>query len=261
MRPFPALLAATLLALAPQATAARAEEPVTLFAAASMTDAMTALAEAYAAAGHAPVKLAFASSSTLAKQIESGGPADLFISADQKWMDYLAERKLIVEASRTDIAGNTLVVIAPAGAPQAAAADPATLDWSAFLGPDGRLAIGDPEHVPAGRYAKAALEHLGAWSLVEARMVFAGDVRAALTFVATAEAAGGIVYATDAAISDQVAVVGTFPAGSHPAIVYPLALLAGHDRPEARAFYDFLLGAEAAAVLAKYGFSVPARAS
>lgn len=265
MRPAPRLLpsvtAAALAALLAAAPAHAAEDEVTLFAAASMTDAMTELATAYSAAGHPAVKLAFASSSTLAKQIENGAPADLFISADQKWMDYLSERTLIVEQTRTDIAGNALVLIVPAGSPQAAPADPATLDWRALLADDGKLAIGDPAHVPAGRYAKAALDHLKLWPTVEGHAVFAGDVRAALAFVETGEAVAGIVYSTDAAISQKVVVVGTFPPESHDPIVYPIALLAGHDRPEVRDFLGFLLSAEAAKLLGKYGFVMPARQS
>lgn len=242
-------------------SAAQAQEELTLFAAASMTDAMTELSTAYTAAGNPPVKLAFASSSTLAKQIESGAPADLFISADQKWMDYLAERQLIVEETRVDLAGNALVVIVPADSPLAGQTlDLAALDWESLLA-DGRLAIGDPEHVPAGRYAKAALEYLGSWSLVEKHTVFAGDVRAALTFVETGEVAAGIVYATDAAISEAVSVIGTFPAGSHAPVIYPAAVLADHDTPAVRAFLDFLMGPEAAAVLHRYGFTTPGRES
>ncbi len=252
-----ALVTAALLTSAP----ARAEDEITLFAAASMTDAMTDLAAAYSAAGHPSVKLAFASSSTLAKQIENGAPADLYISADLKWMDYLAERQLIVAETRSNLAGNALVLIAPLGSAQAAAADPATLDWAALLGADGKLAIGDPAHVPAGRYAKAALDFLGVWQLVESHAVFAGDVRAALTFVETDEAVAGIVYATDAAISARVAVVGSFPTASHEPIVYPIAVVAEHDRPAVRAFLDFLLSGEGARILQHYGFVVPARSS
>ncbi len=254
----PLFAAALLLAGAP----AKAEE-LTLFAAASMTDAMTELATAYAAAGNPPVKLVFASSSTLAKQIESGGPADLFISADQTWMDYLAERQLLVEQTRTDLAGNSLVLIAPAGSDLAAGGtlDLATFDWAPLLAADGRIAIGDPEHVPAGRYAKQALQHLGSWDSLQRNLVFAGDVRAALAFVETAEAVAGIVYATDAAISAKVTGVGTFPAASHSPVVYPIAVIAGHERPEVAAFYDFLLGQDGAAVLARFGFTVPARSS
>lgn len=264
MRPAPRLLpslAAAALSALLASHPARAEDELTLFAAASMTDAITELAAAYSAAGHPAVKLAFAASSTLAKQIENGAPADLFISADQQWMDYLAERSLIVEETRTDVAGNALVLIVPAGSPQAAPADPAGIDWLTLLGGDGKLAIGDPAHVPAGRYAKAALDYLKLWPSVESHAVFAGDVRAALAFVETGEAVVGIVYSTDAAISDKVAVVGAFPPESHDPIVYPIAVLAGHDRPEARDFLAFLLSPTAAKVLGKYGFTMPARQS
>jgi len=253
VRAFGAALLAGLLAAA---SAARAEEEVTLFAAASMTDALTELAAAFTAAGGPPVKLAFASSSTLAKQIESGAPADLFVAADLKWMDYLAERDLVVEASRQNLAGNALVLVAPLQS--TLALQPAQgFDLAGALGDD-RLALGDPEHVPAGRYAKAALEHLGVWAAVEPKTVFAGDVRAALAFVEQNEVAAGIVYATDAAISGKVKVIGAFPGDSHDPVVYPIAILAGHDRPAVAAFLAFLLSEAAAELLRGYGFVVPA---
>lgn len=247
-------LAALSAALALTLSAARAEE-ITLFAAASMTDAMTELSTAYSQAGGEPVKLAFASSSTLAKQIENGAPADLFISADQRWMDYLEERSLLQEGTRRDLAGNALVLIVPAGSSLDLAPAPG-FDLAGALG-EGKLAIGDPEHVPAGRYAKAALTELGVWEAVAPKTVFAGDVRAALAFVERAEAVAGIVYATDAAISERVKVDATFPAGSHAPIVYPIAVIADRERPAVRDFLAFLTSEEAAAVLRRYGFVAP----
>lgn len=262
MRPLPLrlLLAAIAAAFLGGATPTRAEQDtVTLFAAASMTDAMTAAATAFTAAGGPPVKLAFASSSTLAKQIENGAPADLYLSADQRWMDYLADRALLAAGSRLNLAGNALVLIAPPDS-DLAVTPAAGFDLAGALGDD-RLAIGDPEHVPAGRYAKAALEHLGAWKAVEPRSVFAADVRAALAFVERGEVAAGIVYATDAAISDNVRLVAVFPQESHAPIVYPLAILAGRESPDVQAFLAFLAGDEAARILRGFGFVVPAPGS
>jgi molybdate transport system substrate-binding protein len=265
------LVAAALAALLLSAAPAAGEDELTLFAAASMSDAMTDAAKAFTAAGGPPVKLAFGSSSTLAKQIENGAPANLYISADLQWMDYLAERGLIVEDSRFNLAGNALVLIAAKESnlaiDLAAGADIA----GALEG--GKLAIGDPEHVPAGRYAKAALDYLGLWQAVEDSTVFVGDVRAALAFVERAEVAAGIVYATDARISDGVRVVASFPADSHAPIVYPVALIDGHAQGFAQgfaqglapgfaqAFLDFLGSDAGAEILRGHGFVVPAPSS
>lgn len=259
MLPLTRLVGIALLTAGLAVAPARADEEITLFAAASMTDALTELADAYHERGGPPVKLAFASSSTLAKQIENGAPADLFVSADLKWMDYLAERSLIVEASRQNLAGNALVLIVPLDS--ALALEPARgFDMAATLGDD-RLALGDPEHVPAGRYAKAALEYLGLWEAIEPKAVYAGDVRAALAFVEQGEVGAGIVYATDAAISAKVKVAGAFPSESHEPIVYPIAIVAGHERPEIAAFLAFLMGEAAAEIFRGYGFVVPAPTS
>ncbi|MGH6960428.1 MAG: molybdate ABC transporter substrate-binding protein, partial [Dongiaceae bacterium] len=185
---------------------------------------------------------------------ENGAPAAIFISADQKWMDYLAERNLILPESRQDLLGNKLVLIAPADSTL-------TLDLLAkaplaeALG-DGKLAMGEPESVPAGRYGRAALETLGIWSAVEPKLARTKDVRAALALVERGEAAAGIVYSTDAAVSKKVRVVSEFPAESHPKIVYPVALIAGKDDAAAKAFYDFLGDAKAKAVFLDYGFTV-----
>jgi molybdate transport system substrate-binding protein len=252
------LIAAALSVLS-LAGPAQAEEEITLFAAASMTDAMTEAAAAFTAAGGAPVRLAFGSSSSLAKQVEHGAPADLFISADLRWMDYLAERALIADDSRFNLAGNALVLVAPKDSTIAIELAPGA-DLAAALG-GGKLAIGDPEHVPAGRYAKAALGQLGLWASVERDTVFAGDVRAALTFVERGEAAAGIVYATDARISEGVRTVATFPADSHAPIVYPVAIVAGREQGMAQAFLDFLASDAGAEILRKHGFVVPAPTS
>ncbi len=194
----------------------------------------------------------FGSSGDLAKQIENGAPASLFISADTRWMDYLARKGLIEAGSRRDLLGNRLVLIAPAGSPLAIELKPGA-PLAAALG-DGRLAVCDPESVPAGRYAKAALVKLGIWDQVAPRIANAKDVRAALALVELGETPAGIVYGTDAAASRKVRVVAVFPEDSHPRIVYPVGLVAGHDTPEAKAFYDYLTGPEAAAVFQRYGF-------
>ncbi len=231
------------------------EAPLLVFAAASLSDAFKAVGAAWAADGHPPPVFSFAASSLLARQIAAGAPAALFASADEAWMDALAAEDLIVPQTRTDLLGNALVLVAPADA----ATEPVTigpgLDLAALLGADGRLAIGDPAHVPAGRYAREALAHLDLWGAVENRLAPADNVRAALALVAQGEAPLGIVYATDAAIDPAVIVLGIFPAESHRPITYPVALLREAEGDAAAgAFLDFLTGDEAAAIFARYGF-------
>ena len=247
------LAALSLLLLAPFRPVLAGAAEITMFAAASATDALGEIAKRYDAGGHGRIVVSFASSSTLAKQIENGAPADLYLSADEVWMDHLASRNLIVPASRIDYLGNTLVLIAPKDSTLALAIAPG-FPLAASLG-DGRLAMGDPDHVPAGIYGKAALEKLGVWQQVAPKLARAEDVRGALAYVERGEAAAGIVYATDAARA-QVRVVATFPADAHPPIRYPLALVAGRDTSAARAFYEYLRGPAARAVWEKYGFTV-----
>jgi molybdate transport system substrate-binding protein len=236
---------------------------VTIFAAASTKDAVEDLALRYTAAGGDRVRTVFAASSTLAKQIVQGAPADLLLSASPAWMDYLAEQDALEPASRVDLLGNRLVLIVPRAGDRAEdvldVLDPARIaEMLRADRTDGRpLAIADPGHVPAGVYAKAALEALGLWQSLADRAVRTADVRAALALVDRGEAAAGIVYATDAAISPRVRIVGRFPAGSHPPIVYPLALIAGRASAAARRFYGHLLSGEAAAVFRAHGFLVP----
>jgi molybdate transport system substrate-binding protein len=236
--------------------AAAAQTELVVFAAASTTNAVTDIGQLYAA-GH-PVRItpSFASSSTLAKQIENGAPADLYISANKKWMDYLQEKNLIDTPSRFDLLGNRIVLIVPMQSPVKHIEVAPGFPLAGLLGQDGRLSMGDPDHVPAGIYGKKALENLGAWDPVKDRLAPMKDVRAALVLVERAEAPVGLVYATDAAISKAVRVVGTFPADSHPPIVYPVAAVAGGKLAEARRFMDFLKSPEAAAVFKKYGFDV-----
>ena len=241
------VLAASLLG----ATAAWAADPV-VFAAASTKDAITDIANDFAAAGKGKVVTSFGSSGDLAKQIENGAPASIFISADTKWADYLDKKNLLVLGTRSDLLGNHLVLIAPLDSTMNIDLKPGA-PLAAALG-DGKLALADPESVPAGRYGKASLTKLGIWKDVESKVVGAKDVRATLALVELGEAPAGIVYATDAALSKKVRVVGVFPDDTHPPIVYPVALVTGHDTPEAKAFFAYMKGPEAAAVFKKYGF-------
>ncbi len=244
------------LFLAVPAGAAENSAPVTLFAAASATDAVNEIAEAYAARSGGSLRPVVAASSTLARQIAQGAPADLFLSANVQWMDHLDGQQLLQDGSRVPLLSNRLVLIAPADSPLRLRLTP-ELDLARLLG-DGRLAIGDPNHVPAGIYARQALENLGLWDQVADRLAQASNVRAALALVDRGEAAAGIVYETDAAISPRVRIVDSFPAAASPKIVYPLAIVAGHDRPEVRRVYEFLQSAEAAAIFSKHGFTRPA---
>ncbi|WP_159711972.1 molybdate ABC transporter substrate-binding protein [Geminicoccus flavidas] len=235
---------------------AHAAERLTVFAAASLKNALDEAITAFGAASGTEVVASYAASSALAKQIEAGAPADLFISADIPWMDYLAERDLIEPASRVDLLGNTLVLVAPADSDVAVTGIGADTDFAALLG-DGRLAVGQVDSVPAGKYAKAALEKLGVWPAVEAKLAQSDNVRAALALVSQGEAPLGIVYGSDAASDPKVKVVGTFPKGSHPPIIYPAALVkADPARSEAAAFLAFLQGDEAAAAFRRAGFTV-----
>jgi molybdate transport system substrate-binding protein len=233
---------------------------VRVFAAASLTNALTALGQAWTSAGHPQPSLAFAASGTLAKQIEAGAPADLYASADEKWMDQLEMQGLIDRPSRRNLLKTTLVLIAPVAIPgEAGAPGPLTVpmrrDFAIATAFQGKLCTGDPDSVPAGIYAKQALVSLGWWDSLQGRIVGTDDVRAALAFVERGECALGIVYATDALVSQKVRVVARFPEDSHDPILYPFALVKG-ARPAARAFLDALEGPSAAALFAQYGFTV-----
>ncbi len=234
--------------------AAHAEE-LTVFAAASLTDAMKEVSAQWAQAGHQPLRLSFASSSTLALQIEQGAPANLFASADEKWMDYLAKKHLLAAGTRTDLLGNELVLVVPADTPRHVTIGPG-LDLPGLLGPGGRLATGDPADVPVGIYAEQALKKLGLWDRVAPRLARAADVRSALLLVERGEAPAGIVYATDAAVSKAVMIAGIFPATSHDPISYPFAVTKSGDTPEARALLAFLAGPQARAIFIRRGFKV-----
>ncbi|KZP99771.1 molybdate ABC transporter substrate-binding protein [Klebsiella aerogenes] len=227
---------------------------ITVFAAASLTNAMQDIAQAYKKERHVEVVSSFASSSTLARQIEAGAPADLFISADQKWMDYAVDKKSIDTASRTTLLGNSLVVVAPKASDRSDIAINDKTDWVSLL-QGGRLAVGDPDHVPAGIYAKEALQKLGAWETLSPKLAPAEDVRGALALVERNEASLGIVYGSDAVASKGVKVVGTFPEDSHKKVEYPLAIVDGHKNATVTAFYDYLKGPEASAIFKRYGFT------
>ncbi|HWL63675.1 MAG TPA: molybdate ABC transporter substrate-binding protein [Steroidobacteraceae bacterium] len=250
-----ALILAVLLTLAGSLHCHAAERGLTVFAAASLTDALGEVGEAYARRSGIPVRFSFAGSSALARQIESGAPADAFVSADQEWMDYLEQRRLIVAATRADVASNVLVLVAPADSRLALKIAPG-FSLAQGLGPNGRLAIGDPQAVPAGRYARAALNALGAWDGVSRRIIAADNVRTALNFVALGEAPLGIVYATDVRGNDRVRVVDTFPPGLHERITYPAAATT-RGSAQARDFLQYLRGSEARAILVRHGFTVP----
>jgi len=233
---------------------AQAAEPLTVFAAASMTDAMNRAGEVYKAEAGTEIRFSFASSSTLAKQIEQGAPSDLFISAAENWMDYLAERNLIVTESRAALVSNGLVLVAPETSTLKVGAISSSTDLAGLLGAEGLLAVGDPDHVPAGSYAKDALTSLGLWAGVESRLARADNVRAALALVARGEAPLGIVYSTDAAGQAGVKVLATFPPSSHKPISYPVAIVKGRDSAEAKAFLGWLKGSRGMAILKEFGF-------
>ena len=241
-----------LLAFALPVPAARADQPTVLvFAAASLKNALDDAVAAYPAA---KVTVSYAASGPLARQIESGAPAGLFISADEDWMDELASKSLIVPESRFDLLGNKLVLIAPADS-KLSFSFAEKGDLVAALG-DNRLAIGDPQSVPAGKYAQTALESLGFWAKLEPHLARAESVRAALALVDRGEAPLGIVYATDANAEPAVKVVAVFPAASHPPILYPVALTAAAQNPAAAKFVDFLRSPAARVIFEKQGFRV-----
>src|SRR6266404_57516 len=226
---------------------------LTVFAAASMKNALDDIDAAYTAKTGVKIIVSYAASSALAKQIEQGAPADVFVSADTDWMDYATAKKNINEPTRVNLLGNTIVLIAP----KDSKIDDVTIGQGfdlAKLAGDGKIATGDVKAVPVGKYAKAALEKLGAWQAAEPKFAMADSVRAALTLVARGEAALGIVYSTDAKVEPGVKVVGTFPEDTHPPIIYPVAATAT-AKPEANDYLAYLRSSAAKAVLEKYGFT------
>ncbi len=249
------LILALVLALLgqPAMAAPAATAPMVVFAAASLADALQQVAGGYSKASGVEVRVSFAASSALAHQIESGAPADVFVSAERDWMDYQQSHGLIQIGSRQDLLGNRLVLVAPAASSLSIKIAP-NFPLAAALG-GGHWATGDPDSVPVGRYAKAALQHLGVWDSLLPGLVRADNVRGALTLVARGEVAFGIVYETDAMVDPKVRIVDIFPADSHPPIVYPIALTKGAST-QATAFVRYARGAEAAAVFRKFGFAV-----
>ncbi|NKN39688.1 molybdate ABC transporter substrate-binding protein [Agrobacterium sp. a22-2] len=231
-----------------------AAEPVTVFAAASLKDVLGTIAEDWKSETGGTVVLSFAASSALAKQIEEGAPADLFISADLKWMDYLAKADQLVADTRTDLLGNRIVLVAPAEATATVHIEK-SFPLADLLG-DGHLAMGNTDAVPAGVYGKAALEALGVWDSVKDKVAQAENVRAALLLVSRQEAPLGIVYETDAKADPKVKVLDRFPEDSHPAIIYPAAVLKQAKGPEAKEFLAYLQSAKAHAIFTDAGFTV-----
>lgn len=229
---------------------ANADQKVTVFAAASLTNAISDIASEYEKDKQHDIQTSFASSSTLAKQIEKGAPADIFISADTKWMNYMQDKNLIKKESKVNLLGNQLVLIAPKDKVFRVDMDKRFNLAAAF---SGKLCTGELESVPAGIYAKQSLKSLNWWDNIKMRIVGTQDVRSALVFVERAECDAGIVYATDAKISGKVEKIAVFPEASHEPIVYPLALL-NNASSQALAFYDYLRSAKAKAIFAKYGF-------
>jgi len=247
------VLACLLFALGPHA--ASAQQSVTVFAAASLKNALDDVDTAFTRATGIAVTASYAASSALARQIEEGAPADVFASADLKWMDYVAQRKLIAPDSRTNLLGNRLVLIAPKDSRLDHVPIGPGFDIAKLAG-DGRIAVADVKAVPAGLYAKAALTKLGAWAAAEPKLAQAENVRATLAFVARGETPVGIVYATDARIEPKVKVVGVFPADSHPPVVYPVAATASaKDKAATARYLAFLRTAAAKAIFETYGFS------
>lgn len=236
---------------------ARAARPLTVFAAASLQESLTAAGAAWTATSGTPMRFSFGASSAIARQIDQGAPADVFVSADEEWMDWLAARAGIAPATRRRLLSNQLVLIAPASSKSTLKIASGMPLAKALRG--GRLAVADAAAAPAGRYARAALISLGAWTSVEGRLLPAENVRAALAYVARGEAPLGIVYATDARAEPKVRVVGVFPASSHPPIVYPGAVTARSRNGGAAAFLDFLRGPRASAIFRRHGFGVVAR--
>jgi molybdate transport system substrate-binding protein len=242
-----AILALGVLAFAEAAAA----DAVTVFAAASLKEALDENAKAYEAKSGDRVVISYAASPALAKQIEAGAPADLFISADLDWMDYLEQRRLIKPGTRRNLLRNRLALVAPASSRVSVDIGP-RFPLARLLG-DGRLAMANPDAVPAGKYAKASLEALGVWKDVQSKVASAENVRAALVLVSRGEVPLGIVYRTDAAADSRVRVVGLFPENTHPPIIYPIAATAS-GKPAARAFLNWLSEPQARMIFEKHGF-------
>src|SRR4029077_12576358 len=231
-----------------------AQEQITVFAAASLRNALDDSNAAFTKATGIKVVSSYEASSALARQIEQGAPADVFISADLRWMDYVAERKLINPDTRVNLLGNKLVLIAPADSKLGNVTIGQGFDIAKLAG-DGRIAVADVKAVPAGLYAKAAPEKLGAWAAAEPKLAQAENVRATLAFVARGETPIGIVYETDAKVEPKVKIIGTFPDGSYPPITYPMAATADTQKANVTQYLGFLRSSAAKAIFEKHGFS------
>ena len=241
-------------ALAGAPPTAAAQDSLTVFAAASLKNALDDTNAAFSKATGVKVVASYEASSALAKQIEAGAPADVFISADLRWMDYATEHRLIRPDTRVNLLGNRLVLIAPKDSKLDTIAIAKGFDIATLAG-DGRIAVADVKAVPAGLYAEAALESLGAWAAAEGKLAMAENVRATLAFVARGETAIGIVYETDAKIEPKVKIVGVFPDGSYPPVIYPAAATAATTNPAVARYLNFLRSSAAKAIFEKYGFS------
>jgi molybdate transport system substrate-binding protein len=246
------LIAFTILIGSVHSPASAQEKSLTVFAAASMKNALDDIDAAYTAKTGIKMVASYAASSALAKQIEQGAPADVFASADTDWMDYATAKKTINEPTRVNLLGNSIVLIAPKDSKIDNVAIGPGFDLAKLVG-DGKIATADVKSVPVGKYAKASLGKLGAWTAAEPKFAMTENVRAALALVARGEAVLGIVYSTDAQVEPGVKIVGTFPADSHPAIIYPVAATAT-AKPEVADYLAFLRSSAAKAIFEKYGF-------
>lgn len=249
-------LAGALIAHGPAASAQN--KTLTVFAAASLKNALDDADRAFTAKSGIKVVASYAATSALAKQIEAGAPADVFISADKRWMDYAVQHKVVKPQTRFDLLGNALVLITAKDSKLGKVTIGPGFDIAKLAG-NGRIAVADVKAVPAGRYAQAALQHLGAWAAAEPKLAMAENVRAALAYVARGEAPVGIVYATDAAVEPKVKVIGAFPEDSHPKIIYPVAITAASKQPGAARYLRFLRSDAAKTVFEHYGFTVLAK--
>jgi molybdate transport system substrate-binding protein len=253
----PLIAFAGVLLLTLAGIAAATPPPLTVFAAASLKESLDEVATAYEATTGNDVRVSFAASSALARQIEQGAPADVFISADLEWMDYLQQRGLIDAGTRRNLLGNRLVLVAPATSAVTHLALRRGADLRPLLGVDGRIAVALTASVPAGKYAKAAFQSLGMWGGLSSRTAEAENVRAALLLVARGETPLGVVYASDARAEPKVRTVAAFPAGSHPRIVYPVARIKASTQPQGAAFVRWLQSAQAQAIFRRHGFTTP----
>ncbi|HEF8783897.1 molybdate ABC transporter substrate-binding protein [Providencia alcalifaciens] len=231
-----------------------AAEKITVFAAASLTNALNEISEQYKKETNVEVVASYASSSTLARQIEQGAPANMFISADQQWMDFAIDKNLMVKDTRYTLLGNELVLIAPKDSKIDKVEINKQTDWKKLLD-GGRLAVGDPDHVPVGIYAKEALTYLGAWETVDPLLARTNNVRSGMALVERQEAPLGIVYGSDAVASQKVKVVGIFPADTHKPVEYPMGIVKDQDNKATRDYYEYLKTPAASEVFKRYGFT------